>query len=82
MSGEEETYYFSRTLDSRFYHNASATYAFGEGWEANLSISNITDELPPRASRGAGIRIEGYGAFHSQYDWKGRRYGLNIRKTF
>jgi len=82
FSGEEETYYFSRTLDSRIYHNASVNYLWGDGWEANLSITNITDELPPRASGGAGIRIEGYGAFHSQYDWKGRRYGLNIKKVF
>jgi len=82
LSGEEETYYFSRTLDSRLYHNASVNYLWGDGWEANLSIVNITDELPPRASGGAGIRIEGYGAFHSQYDWKGRRYGLNIKKVF
>jgi iron complex outermembrane receptor protein len=85
LSGEEETFYYSRKLDSRIYHNASATYAFGDGWEANLSITNITDKLPPRATQGAGpaaVRIEGYGAFHSQYDWKGRRYGLNIKKTF
>jgi len=81
-SGEEQTYWFSRTLDSRIYHNASATFAFGDGWEANLSVTNVTDELPPRASQGGGLRIEGYGAFHSQYDWKGRRYGLNIKKTF
>jgi outer membrane receptor protein involved in Fe transport len=57
-------------------------YTWGEGWQANLSITNITDELPPRASQRAGINIQGYGAFHSQYDWKGRRYGLNIKKTF
>lgn len=82
LSGEEETFYYSRTLDSRFYHNASVTYAWGEGWAANLGITNITDELPPRATRGYGLNVEGYGAFHSQYDWKGRRYGLNIKKTF
>jgi prepilin-type processing-associated H-X9-DG protein len=84
-SGEVETFYFSRTLDSRIYHNASANYAFGDGWEANLSVTNLTDKLPPRATQGGGpqpIRIEGSGAFHSQYDWKGRRYGLNIKKTF
>jgi iron complex outermembrane receptor protein len=80
--GERETYYYSRTLDSRIYHNASVTFGFGDGWEVNLGITNITDEKPPRATQGAGIRIEGYGAFHSQYDWKGRRYGLNIQKTF
>jgi len=82
LSGEEETYYYSRTLDSRVYHNASFNYSFGEGWQANLSVTNILNELPPRASPGAGIRVEGYGAAHSQYDWKGRRYGLNIKKTF
>ena len=82
VSGDGETYYFSRTLDSRIYHNASVNFLWGDGWEANLSITNITDELPPRASPGADLRIEGYGAFHSQYDWKGRRYGLNIKKVF
>jgi len=83
-SGEMETYYFSRKLDSRMYHNASANYAFGEGWEANLSITNITNELPPRASSttDGDINVVGFGALHSQYDWKGRRYGLNIKKVF
>jgi hypothetical protein len=84
LSGEEETYYYKLTLDSRIYHNASVGYWFGKNrdWQANLSISNITDQLPPRASEVSGIRIQGYGAFHSQYDWKGRRYGLNIKKAF
>jgi iron complex outermembrane receptor protein len=81
-SGEQETYYYSRTLDSRTYHNLSFNYAFAEGWAANLSVTNLTDLKPPRASQGGGLRIEGYGAFHSQYDWQGRRYGLNIQKTF
>jgi len=79
---EMVSYYFSRTLTSRTYHNLSFTYQFGEGWEALFNITNVTDELPPRASQGGGLRIEGHGAFHSQYDWQGRRYGLNIKKTF
>jgi iron complex outermembrane receptor protein len=81
-SGEQETYYYSRTLDSRMYHNLSFNYRFGAGWAANLGVINVTDELPPRASQGGGLRVEGYGAFHSQYDWKGRRYTLNIKKEF
>jgi len=80
--GDQETYYLSRTLSSRLYHNASVSYRFGEGWEANLSVTNLLDEKPPRASRGAQVRIQGYGAFYSQYDWKGRRWGLNINKVF
>jgi len=82
FSGEEETYYYSRKLDSRIYHNMSFNYEFGSGWQANLSVTNVTNELPPRATEGGGLRIEGYGAFHSQYDWKGRRYGLNVKKEF
>jgi iron complex outermembrane receptor protein len=83
-SGARETYWYDRTLDSRVYHNASLNYGFGDGWEANLSVTNLTDEKPPRASGGgsSGINIQGYGAFHSQYDWKGRRWGLNIKKVF
>jgi len=82
MSGEQETFYYSRTLESRTYHNLSFNYMFGEGWGANLSVTNVTDLKPPRASDGGGLRVEGFGAFHSQYDWQGRRYGLNIKKTF
>jgi len=82
LDGETETYYYSHTLDSRLYHNASVGYRFGDGWQANLSVTNLTDVKPPRASRHGGIRIQGYGAFHSQYDWKGRRWGLNIKKAF
>ncbi len=82
LSGEREYYYYSYKLDSRIYHNASLNYRFGESWEANLSVTNITDETAPRATQGAGIRVQGYGAFHSQYDWRGRRYGLNIKYVF
>ncbi len=82
LSGEEETYYYKYALESRIYHNASVNFRWGKGWAANLSVTNITDQLPPRATWGAGINIQGYGAFHSQYDWKGRRYGLNIKKEF
>jgi len=84
LSGEEETFYYSRTLDSRVYHNASLSYWFGNNrdWQVMLTATNITDQTSPRATRGAGINIQGYGAFHSQYDWKGRRWGLNIKKIF
>jgi iron complex outermembrane receptor protein len=82
--GTKETYYYSRKLDSRIYHNASVGYWFGENrdWQALLTVTNLTDQKPPRASTGAGISIQGYGAFYSQYDWKGRRWGLNIKKVF
>ncbi len=84
LSGERETYYYARKLDSRLYHNASVGYWFGKNrdWQATLNVANLTDQKPPRASDGAGISIQGYGAFYSQYDWKGRRWGLNIKKVF
>jgi len=82
LDGERETYYYDRRLESRLYHNASVGYWFGDGWEANLSVTNLTDLKPPRASSEAGISIQGHGAFYSQYDWKGRRWGFNIKKVF
>jgi len=84
LDGETETYYYDRVLESRLYHNASVGYWFGEDrtWQATLSVTNLTDAKPPRASSEAGISIQGYGAFYSQYDWKGRRWGLNIKKLF
>jgi iron complex outermembrane receptor protein len=80
-NGEDVTYYYDRTLDSRTYHNMSFNYMFGDGWAANLSVTNLTDLLPPRGSDN-GLSVQGDGAFYSQYDWKGRRWGLNIQKTF
>jgi len=80
-SGEQETFYYSRKLESVAYHNLSFNYQFGDGWSTNLSVTNVTDQKPPRGSTN-GLSVEGYGAFYSQYDWKGRRYGLNIKKEF
>jgi len=84
LDGETETYYYDRKLASRLYHNASVGYWFGKNrdWQATLTVSNLTDQKPPRASSEAGISIQGYGAFYSQYDWKGRRWGLNIKYVF
>jgi iron complex outermembrane receptor protein len=80
-NGEDVTFYYDRTLDSRIYHNMSFNYVFADGWAANLSVTNVTDKLPPRGSNN-GHSIQGYGAAYSQYDWKGRRWGLNIKKEF
>jgi len=84
LDGETETYWYDRKLASRLYHNASVGYWFGKNrdWQATLNVANLTDSKPPRASSEAGISIQGYGAFYSQYDWKGRRWGLNIKKVF
>jgi iron complex outermembrane receptor protein len=83
LEGERETYWYSHTLDSRIYHNASVGYWFGENrdWQVLVNVTNLTDQKPPRASS-EDITIQGYGAFYSQYDWKGRRWGLNLKKVF
>jgi len=80
-NGQLVDYYYDHTLDSRTYHHLGFGYQFGGGWSTNLGVTNVTNEKPPRGSN-EYIEVEGYGAFYSQYDWKGRRYSLNIKKEF
>jgi outer membrane receptor protein involved in Fe transport len=83
MDGVMQTYERNFKLSPRFYQNASVGYEIGNGFSAVLGVSNLLNSKPPSASRdGTGIIREGSGAFYSQYDWMGRRYNLNIRKTF
>lgn len=86
VNGVEQTYERDFTLDARFYHNASVGYEIGNGYSAVLGVTNLLDKRPPVATGGdddsTGITRLGNGAFYSQYDWQGRRYSLNLKKTF
>ncbi|MEX2494558.1 MAG: TonB-dependent receptor [Woeseia sp.] len=84
-------YYESQTVDidlkaeSVIYHSLSVSRDFESGYTARLGVSNVLDERPPRMTdygTGSEVSVLGQVAFYSQYDWLGRRYFLNVTKTF
>ena len=84
MNGDMQTYERDFTLDARFYHTLTVGYEIGNGFSAVLGVVNLLDKKPPTGTGGeaTGITRQGSGAFYSQYDWQGRRYNLNLKKTF
>ena len=67
------------------YHSASVTREFEDwGLQVRLGVSNVFDEEPPRVTTLNLGEVESVGnsAFYSQYDWLGRRFFLNLTKTF
>ncbi|WP_405228779.1 TonB-dependent receptor plug domain-containing protein [Lentisalinibacter sediminis] len=74
------------STDSVIYHNFSASYEWEEqGLTVLLGVANAFDEEPPQlTTQGTSgvIEMVGNSAFYSQYDWFGRRFFLNLKKTF
>lgn len=73
--------------DMVVYHAASISRDFeDQGLKFLVGVSNVFDEEPPQLSTigavGTEVSTIGNSAFYSQYDWLGRRYFLNVTKTF
>jgi outer membrane receptor protein involved in Fe transport len=71
--------------DTVIYHAASISREFENvGINARLGVSNLFDEEPPRLTtlNLGEVNTIGNSAFYSQYDWLGRRFFLNVTKTF
>ena len=65
------------------YHNVSVGRELGNGFDVILGVSNAFGKSPPQISRLSGInQIMGRSAFYTQYDWRGRRFFLNVKKSF
>ena len=65
------------------YHNVSVGRELGNGFDVILGVSNAFGKSPPQISRLSGInQIMGRSAFYTQYDWRGRRFFLNLKKSF
>ena len=64
------------------YHNVSLQRTFGD-WSARAGVSNLFDEHPPAVTGISGeYNTVGRSAFYSQYDWFGRRFFVNVVRTF
>jgi iron complex outermembrane receptor protein len=74
------------TTKTTFFHNASVTRTIGdnENFELTLGVANIFDKPPPRVSvlNGSQISMIGPVVSASQYDFRGRRFFLNVRRRF
>ena len=68
------------------YHNASVKYQLMEDMEITVGVSNLYNKKPPRVTTNAPSsalqQTVGNSAFYTQYDWRGRRFFMNISKSF
>ena len=69
------------------YSDAITYHAFSmsRSWDDMglvFGIANLTDEEPPKVSRGTSVTRLGSAAFYSQYDWRGRRAFVNLTYNF
>jgi iron complex outermembrane receptor protein len=68
------------------YHAFSVSYEFEDsGWTALGGVANAFDQEPPQLTSvqtGTEYSMVGNAVLASQYDWLGRRYYLNVTKTF
>ncbi|MEX2496698.1 MAG: TonB-dependent receptor [Woeseia sp.] len=71
--------------DTVTYHSFSVTREFSDhGLQAILGVANAFGEDPPQLTtlNLGEVSTQGQAAFYSQYDWLGRRFFLNLTKTF
>jgi len=89
--GVEGTYFgtpINRVYEIPFwhYHNASVTYSIMEDMDLTVGVSNLYNKKPPRVTTNAPSaalqNTVGNSAFYTQYDWRGRRFFMNISKSF
>ena len=68
------------------YHSFSGQYTFADhGISVLVGIANAFDQEPPQLTRQGTdeeFTMIGNAVLASQYDWLGRRYFVNVKKTF
>lgn len=64
------------------YHNISVGRELGNGFDVIAGVSNAFGKAPPQVSRSGATTTMGRSAFYTQYDWRGRRVFLNLKKSF
>lgn len=90
FGGDTATYYGETVrvvLDTEMvaYHAFSVSRYFSDyGLNAIVGVANAFDEEPPQVTtlNLGEIDTQGQSAFYSQYDWLGRRFFVNLTKTF
>ena len=79
----EDVVYKLRT-EAVVYHSVSLARELADyGVNIRGGVSNLFDEQPPAVTTISGqYSTVGTSAFYSQYDWLGRRFFVNVTKTF
>jgi outer membrane receptor protein involved in Fe transport len=68
---------------SYFLHSASVRYKDTVGkWEVTFGVRNLTDVKPPAISAQVTYSRVGNAPLYSGYDYGGRRFFLNLTKSF
>jgi len=91
-AGGRQGTYFGTTVNRVYeiplvhYHDASVTYHVMEDLDITAGVSNVFDKKPPRVSTAVPSaslqQTVGDSAFYTQYDWRARRFFMNITKSF
>lgn len=71
-------------LDTPAYYLQSASVQYKDSvgkWSVTLGVRNLADVKPPKISQGVISRV-GEAPLYSGYDYTGRRFFLNVSKTF
>ena len=72
-------------LDTENYFLQSASIEYKDTvnkWSLTFGVRNLADVKPPAISAQAGYNRVGNAALYSGYDYNGRRFFLNLSKTF
>ncbi|WP_422011438.1 TonB-dependent receptor domain-containing protein [Roseateles sp.] len=65
-----------------FLHSLSLSYSDSVSkWKTTVGVRNIGDKTPPTISQGFANRV-GNAPLYSGYDYLGRRFFMNVSKTF
>lgn len=66
-----------------YLHSVSLSYSDSVSkWKVTGGIRNIADKTPPSVSSGTGVNRVGNAPLYSGYDYQGRRFFLNVSKSF
>jgi len=76
-----ETSSFKLSVPAYITHTAAIRYK-ADKWETTVGVRNLTDEKPPLISAQAGFNRVGNSPLFSGYDYVGRTFYVNLRKSF
>ena len=80
-SENPDTSTFQLKVPSYVTHTAAVRYK-GDKWEATVGVRNLTNKEPPVISAQAAYNRVGNAPLYSGYDYVGRRFYVNVTKSF